>query len=316
LAFLTAGCSLRPIPEDVTRNNTYQIAQRIRCEFREDLRYLLVAGLRDPERSTPASIAAAEALTAGAVDYKDFFDKVLPSIGPPIRTMIERYRKGAIGYEFEFDIEDSDKQDGSLTLTDPLSRGSLTLGLTAKNDRKRHTKRNFSLIDTYEDLIVSGPMARVCAKLGERVEATNGQYPIDGQLNLRELLDTFISLTQSGNLVGRQAPTQDVPTLADTITFTTELTSGVNPKLTLKALGSQAQVTDAGLNMTRGRKDIHKVTIALTLPPSQRPPTIAQLRGRSEQELARAAASAELDRQRQLALFADQVEIKRLLLGR
>lgn len=311
-SLVLAGCSIRPIPDDVTRHSTYQITQRIRCEFREELSTLLIGALRSPDFSTPKNRLVAEDLHSGRLKFKPFFDSVLQKLDDPIRKTIQRYRAGAIGYDFDFDITQDDNKTASLGLTSPLTRGPLLVALTAKDDRARQNKRTFRVIDTFETLLVSPIMDRVCSDGKVEVAHKNERYPIDGKINLGEMLDSFISLVQSGNLVGTTgAPL--VPTFADVITYTTTISGTLNPKLTLSTAGSALQLTGAELNALRQRKDIHKVTIALTLPSEGKPLTVAQRRGADE---AAAAAAFELDRQRVIAIDADTTAIRRSLLQR
>ncbi len=312
---LLAGCAIRPIPDDVTRHSTYQIAQRIRCEFREELSTLVINALRSPEYSTPKNGLVADELQSGRLKFKSFFDDVLSKVEGPIRTTIQRYRSGAVGYDFDFDITQDDNQTASLGLTNPLTRGPLLFNLIAKDDRGRQNKRTFRVIDTFETLLGSTVMARVCA--GDKIEVghASGRYPIDGKINLGEMLDSFISLVQSGNLVGTTAAPL-VPTFADVITYTTTISGTLNPKLTLAAAGQALQVTSAELSALRQRKDIHKVTIALTLPSEATPLTVAQRRGANEAGAAASAAASELDRQRVIAIDADTIAIRRSLLQR
>jgi hypothetical protein len=56
------------------------------------------------------------------------------------------------------------------------------------------------------------------------------------------------------------------PTMVDTLTFTTTVSAGVNPMIMLTPIGTAMQLTNASLNFTLQRQDIHSVTIGLGLP--------------------------------------------------
>jgi hypothetical protein len=304
-SIVAAACSIRPIPPDVTRHSTYLIAQRIRCEFRVAIKDLVQKALIQEYRGI------ADELADGRLGYDAFFKKRLVTLDPVTRGMIERYRAAVIAYDFDFDISEENNLSGGIGLTDLLSRGPLTLGITAKDERKRQDKRNFKLVDQFEELTTSPVMDRVCVRDGLSIADRNHSYPIDGSLNLAEMLGSFISLVQSANLIGDSGNATSIPTFADTLTFTTTLSGTINPKLTLTPAGSALQISSAELSVTKARIDTHKLIVALTLPSAAGPRTVAQ----SRSELERAAVF-ELERQRVKAIDADTEAIRRSLLRR
>jgi hypothetical protein len=311
-----AGCSIRPIPQDVTRHTTYNIAQRIRCEFRDALGDLVVATLRRSKEN-----GLADALVNGTIKYDTFLKTHLARVELTARTLIQRYSGGAIAYEFEFDIIEENKLSGAIGLTDVFTRGALKLPFSAASELKRQDKRNFRVVDVFSDLLSNPLMEKICAGEDIQLDEKNIVYPIDGAINLREVLTTFISLVQSGNVVGdSKGNTQSVPTFADVITYTTKFSSGLKPKLTLSAVGASLQVEGVDLDASNSREDAHKVTVALTLPSAAVPLTVAQKRGAAESaERATSASRAainELERQRIKSIDADTGEIRRRLLLR
>jgi hypothetical protein len=316
MIIIGTGCSIRPVPQDVTRHTTYNIAQRIRCEFRDALGDLVVAALK---RSKEDQVA--DAIVSGVIKYDTFFKTHLAKIEPTARTIIQRYSGGAIGYEFEFDITEENKLTGGLGLTDAISRGTLQLPFSAGSELKRQNKRNFRVVDIFSDLLSNPVMERVCGGEDILLDGQNWVYPVDGAINLREVLTTFVSLVQSGNVVGdSNGSTPAVPTFADVITYTTKFTAGVKPKITLTAVGASLQIEAADLDASKSREDKHKVTVALTLPSAAGPLTIAQRRGAAESaervaSTSRAAIN-ELERQRIRSIDADTEVIRRRLLLR
>lgn len=95
----------------------------------------------------------------------------------------------------------------------------------------------------------------------------NYLYPITGKIGLDELIRTFVQLTETGNLVkGKEAPD---PAVIDTIEFRTKFFGTVNPKLELSPLGRGTEVVSANLKGDVSREDMHKVVVAVSLPPEK-----------------------------------------------
>jgi hypothetical protein len=261
----TAGCAIHPLPEDVSGYNTYQIVSKIRCEAREAVRKIAVEYIR---RRNPHIAAGLENRT---IRYKNF-DRNLVDL----RTQVglERYDRGAIAYDFTFDITEKNNVTANADLTRFLSRGPLNIGLSAGNERERQNSRNFRIVDTFEGLI-NLDSDDYCRYYEERANFT---YPITGAIGLSETIATFVSLNDAGNLAGQEG--SNIPALSDTIEFTTKISGGVNPIITLSPLGRQLQLVKAAFDANVSREDIHKVVVAVTLPPDPTEQEVAIVSGR------------------------------------
>jgi hypothetical protein len=121
--------------------------------------------------------------------------------------------------------------------------------------------RNFSITDTFAELTAPNN----CAK---DPRARNYGYPITGDIGLGEIVRTFVDLNEFQHLSGKPGGDK-VPVLADTLAFQTTISSSVAPKVTLSPVMNRFQLADAGITGSASRTDIHKVIIALSLPPTK-----------------------------------------------
>jgi hypothetical protein len=200
-----AGCSIHPLPDDVTRVSTYDIAQQIRCE-------------------------AARA----------------------IKELAPVYSQSVIGYEFEFHITEKNNASAGATLTHPFLKAgnNFSLALSAGANKERDAVRNFKIVDSFDDARRSDCSRETLQK--------NWVYPIAGDIGVYEVVATFVQLQAAENPQGGE-----MFTFADKLTFTTNLSGGVAPTLTLNAFPGRTRLTSASANLSASRKDIHTVTIVL-----------------------------------------------------
>ena len=85
------------------------------------------------------------------------------------------------------------------------------------------------------------------------------------QWTLTEIVHTFAVLSLFSNLdgPGHKGP----PTMGDTLNFTTKISGSLAPKVVLASAFRGAQIMDASLTASTSRTDLHKVIVALALPP-------------------------------------------------
>jgi hypothetical protein len=283
------GCSTHPLPEDVTPLNTYQIVQKIRCEVRDSLRSFVIGALK---RSDP--IVAAD-LKSGKRSFDSDFSKQLTQDGS---ATLQRYEKSALAYEFVFDMTENNTAGGNIGVASILSRGPLTFTASAGAAKTRRNKRNFRIVDSFGRLVRTLP-DRICENI-EKGE--NAAYPITGTIGMSEVIKTFLDLNQSGNLSGAQ-----IPTLAETLEFTTRLDVAAGGGVKLEALGRKTRVSDAALSASAFREDKHNLTITVSLPmpgEKDRPATIFEKR-----------AFDELERQRILEIDDEEIRARRALIN-
>jgi dihydroxyacetone kinase DhaKLM complex PTS-EIIA-like component DhaM len=153
-------------------------------------------------------------------------------------------------------------------------------------------------------MIKSRSLVAYCAGTGGY---KNWRYPIAGDTNIYDLVTNFFNLNQSGNLYGTKDKDKDLaPTIADTIQFTTKTQANADPLLILNRVGSKFLPTDLTLNLDNYRQDLHKVIIAISLPPDKGGFTSAKLIAAGSRisggtEGSRALGATELDRQQSIA---------------
>lgn len=266
-AFL-AGCAIRPDVKDVTGVDTYEVVRRIRCEMRDSIRAFAIGTIRRHDRNYP-HYAAQLATDAG---FRTFD---LARLDPDARALVERYDDTVIGYAFEFDISEDNTLSASLGLGRILQRGPFGIALSGQHNRTRQNKETFRIIDSFVRLSrgvsddYCGPAARPG---GAHV------YPITGRLGLGDIVKKFLDFNQSGNLAGPAGGTA-APAYNTEITFTTLVSGKINPTVQLAAIADTLKITGAGAASEVIRQDIHKVTIAFSLPDKDlRKPTIAEER--------------------------------------
>jgi hypothetical protein len=240
------------LPQDVARFETYQIVAKIRCEMRDAIRGFAIKTI---EVTNPD---IAESLNNGSISFRNLDRK---SLHPDVQRVIDKYDHTAIAYEFTFDITETNDASANFDLLGTFSRGPLKVGLKAGNERERQNKRNFRVVDTFEKLAVA-VSDEYCTGLSA---GKNWLYPITGSIRLDELVGAFLDLNQSGNLSGKEG--KDLPTIADTIEFTTKLTGSASPSIELTPVGRGFELVKAGFGGDVSRTDVHTVVIVLSLPP-------------------------------------------------
>lgn len=290
------GCSVQPLPQDVTGYNTYQIVSKIRCEARDAVRGYAISFIRKKRPDL------ADALKSGRIGF-DSFDR--KQLDPETLKLVDRYAKAEIAYDFSFDITEKNDVGGSADFLRTFSRGPLKLPLTAGMDRERQNTRNFRISDRFGDL-ASKVSDDYCV---HATKEKNWIYPITGHIGLAELVGTFLDLNQSGNLSPKEGKT--VRTIADTIEFTTKISGSAKPSIELTPVGRGFQVTKAGLSFSGSREDVHKVIVALALP-AEEAPRGAKGAGKS----AKAVANEMIDEQIGRKAIDDRRRLEKRLLER
>lgn len=202
------GCSIHPLPDDVSRASTYDIVDKIRCEAK-----------------------------AAVEEYG------------------RKFTNASIVYNFSFNINEENDASAGLTMLDPFRTGTVSLTGNAGSTRNRAGNRNFELIDSFDDL-----RKLKCTRDRE----VNWVYPLTGDVGMYEAVSTFIRLQQADDpRTNDPVPGARIFTFADTLTYTTTLTGGVNASLTLTPVKNQFRVTSANAGLSGSRTDTHKVVVTM-----------------------------------------------------
>jgi hypothetical protein len=275
LSCLVNSCATRPVPENVTRINTWNIVQNIRCEVRQAIREFVISYLAN-EGDAPEIAARLE---SGALTFATFTEKSSTMIDKIADEVIKRYENAAIAYGFSFDMTSSNDLASGGDFIGNFKAGPLTVNIGSTHKYERQNLRKFDLVDSFGFLAASPIMVDVCDS--RQSLPANGMYPISGSLGMEEMVGTFLNLNQSGNLTG----VGGTPRLSDTLTFTTEVSGKIDATLEPISKGAAITIKKVSLNGGGGRKDIHTLTIVMTLPPDDtQPDTIFLQRTRAELE--------------------------------
>jgi hypothetical protein len=205
LSSLLIGCSVHPLPDDVSRRSTFDIVENIRCEAK--------AAVEDHGRD---------------------------------------FQHAQIAYDFSFRINETNDTNVGFSLLDQLKGGNaIRVNTGAQSKLIRDGNRSMTLLDSFEDL----------RKLNcTRDRETNFLYPLTGDVGMYNAVSTFIKLQRADNPGATRTFT-----FADTLTYTTTLTGGINATLTLTpaAVLDQFRFTAANAAATGKRMDIHRVTVTM-----------------------------------------------------
>jgi hypothetical protein len=337
-SFVVAGCSIHPLPDDVTGLKTSEIVRRIRCEARDGVRkkiaeWLIYRGSQDDP------VAA----QLGPIIYNDpraldTFKQDQRKLKPTTLKYINYFAKSVISYNFTFDMTELNNLDATADFTKVFkSTNSIdTLALGAGLDRSRENVRTFTISDSFSVLVYQLNASTYC---DGATHDPNFIYPITGKVGIDEMIDTFVDLTIFGNLGASSsgsssstasksssnsssenvlnaqasvskpshAAQQDSDTtggtsaMGDTITFTTKLSGSATPKVVIAPVTSG--LADASIAAALSRTDVHKLIVGMSVP------TPTDLTGTSQRSLLTqiAASTGSTPKERSLEMIAQQI---------
>ena len=249
-----AGCSIHPLPDDVTHLRTSEIVHHIRCEARTAIKRAIIDYFRKVNLTEFVDQLDQNLLPLEQLDLH------LREMPATVRTNIIKYEPAAITYDFTFDITEQNTVAAELDFVNLLSHGTFSMPSKGTSDLQRQTVRLFRVNDTFGELIQL--RSSRCTEDGS---PENFVYPVSGSIGLREMIETFVDLNEFQRLTGAK-DTDTVPTMTDTFNFQTTINGSVSPQVTLTPLNHLFNVSGASLTASALRKDIHKVIVAMSLP--------------------------------------------------
>ena len=266
-ALLSSGCSIHPVPADVTGVDTKDIVKQIRCETREALADEIKAQLKKwAAAGSPEAETLSRRYESDPAAIEDFHPGLFP--GPSyvqVRSFIKLFADSAIAYNFDLTMTENNDLTADVNLLKPLTTPRFTLGISAGALRKRTNQRTFTITDTFGYLV-----ARLNRKnrYGERycdgkIVRENYVYPIAGRIGVDKTVTTFLELTVFGSLGGEEG--KGPPTMADMLTFTTAISVSASPKIEFTPVTNNFQLANAALTASADRNDKHEVTIGLAI---------------------------------------------------
>ena len=147
--FIVGGCSVHPIPDDISRETTFSIVNNIRCEVKNRVRARLQDLLEHPKNHPKVRQIPAEAV----LDPRNV--NTLVNYAPEIAAKISKYGAIIIGYSFDFDITESNLNSGTLDFELPFTNTNFKLSATGGADFTRKAQRTFAIADSFGDLTLA-----------------------------------------------------------------------------------------------------------------------------------------------------------------
>ena len=273
--FLTS-CTLHPLSENMARDDTYKIVQKIRCEAKDAVKKVVVDLFLNSNselgRELGLAIEKDEILLSeiNPRDKKSKYFHLFKKLPQRARILFLRFADAAIAFDFTFTISENNNNMADLSFRNPFFGGLFSLNIKGGHENKRQNKRNFLIVNTFEELHTDEFLSNeACDKVV--VNHQNLAYPITGNIGLAEVVDTFTRLSVHGGLAGNPKLTgkpkpDDVASFADTLTFTTKVFGQADPKITLSPMTAGFELIEAKGTLASDRQDIHEVIIALRLP--------------------------------------------------
>jgi hypothetical protein len=267
LAATSGGCSIHPLPDDVlsARLDTVSIVHRIRCEARMAWKLAIADYFQNTEQF---AVASPTYQVGGQLRNNEFLfvdlNKHLSGVDPQAAGNVRLYEQAVVGYDFTFDMSEDNGYTAQVDLLQLFTSGTTGVGLKGGADFQRQTVRVFRTSDTFEGLM------HLDEKLdcGDQRPVIDYTYPVRGNIGVGEMLKTFVQLNESEKLTGAKQGDK-VPVMSDTFNFQTTLSGSATPAITLAPIGHRYGLADANAGFAAMRKDIHKVIIAMSLPPSK-----------------------------------------------
>src|SRR3972149_6239616 len=262
-AALLAGCSVHPIPDDVSPLSTEEIVRGARCEMRLGVLEQIVKRLKSRGIAgwEPKNLQTKEDWTRFAGWLKGHIAKH-PADADLYADLI-KYGQVSVAYDFDFSIMEHNNLVSSLAFKLPLAQSTFDLSAGGSLNKTRDGKRKFKANDTFAELVTRDTW---CA--GFKPRDKNLLYPITGEIGLRKVVETFIAISEQGGGEGQ---------FVDTITFTTTIKANLGPSLKINPVPNSFRLVSATATIDADRTDVHKVIFSLAFPiaPKSKPEAVA-----------------------------------------
>ena len=240
VAIALAGCSTRPIPDDVSQVPTEDIVRSMRCETKHAVRDRIAFELGKIEASDIEAEHVLDPVNLAHVRKRN----------PKLAAKLLAYGASSIAYRFEFSISEANDATAALGLKIPFTTTAFDLAASGEFKKQREGLRRFETVETFADL------AKLpCADFVTRDR--NLIYPVTGSIGMAKAVHTFVELTEFGGAKGE---------FTDTLTFTTSISGSLKPALTLAPVPSSFRVITASGELSAARIDKHAVTISFAFP--------------------------------------------------
>jgi hypothetical protein len=250
------GCSIHPLPEDVTRYNTARIVHLVRCEARAAVLQEAINIVN--WKNTHPEVVGEDTLRR--------FD--LRKLRPEQFKWYDTLARTGIVYSFVLEGSVVESVMFNADFLKAITNGTVTLSPQAGNSLTRDNIRAFTVSDSFQTLLLLDE--KRCEALGQ--PGPNYEYPITGTIGVAEMVRTFVVMSVTGNLSGQEESLDALslspagqPAMVDTLKFTTAISGGITPKVSVSPLGSGWSIMDANLAGSVMRTDTHTAIIGLGL---------------------------------------------------
>lgn len=253
------GCSVHPIPEDVSPIPTEAIVAAARCELRLGLVEQVKVWFADERPRVNESVINPELVA-------DQLDKMVARYNVD-REDWQEYLDIAIAYDWSFEISEANRADSSVGFKLPFvnpgsldvgASGSLTLGRSAKRTFKSQDKFSNLLRESWYNFCNDKDRSSKPGYYNTPVPRDpNLLYPITGSIGLANAVTSFLRIAvQEGAL----------DTFTDELAFTTTWDGKAGASVTLSPVPKQFRLVSGSANLAGTRVDLHKVKISLAFP--------------------------------------------------
>lgn len=250
------GCSIHPLPEDVTPYTTARIVRLVRCEAK-------AAVVQEAIKIINWKGSHPEVFDEGSLEHFN-----LNKLSPGQFKWFDVLRRTGIVYSFALEGSEMESVMFSADFLKAITGGTVTLSPSAGNSLTRDNIRAFTVSDNFA-LLLKLENHR-CDELGH--PGPNYEYPITGRIGVAEMVSTFVQMTITGDISGQEPSLSDLnvspaglPAMVDTLKFTTSISGGLTPKVSVSPLGSGWSVMNGSLAGSITRMDTHTVIIGLGL---------------------------------------------------
>jgi hypothetical protein len=255
LAAGLGGCSLYPIPDDVSPFRTEQIVRYGRCEVRQAVLDHMIRRGMITEQMTTKDIGS-------LIEATKKKEKANPKSLTENENQLLRLTKVAIVYSYDFNITEKNNASAGAGFRFPWSTGVLDAGGSAALDLTRVGSRVFGTEDDWDELITKSSL---CDQQPWHRPA-NVLYPLTGSIGFDSLtgsigvgrvVETFIDIDLQGGAKDN---------FVDTLTFTTSVSGDANASVKLDPVPEKFRLVSANAAIGASRLDTHKLTVSLAFP--------------------------------------------------
>lgn len=255
------GCSLYPIPDDVSSFSTEKIVRYGRCEMKDAILAYMVEKRIIPFPYAEDQIKKQIKATQKLKDNKKTLSRE--------EEQLLRLAKVAVVYSFDFNITENNKAGADAGFRLPWSTNVLDVGATGALDLTRQGSRVFGTGDNWDELITNSSLCdnypgRRPANIVYPLTGSMGVHPLNGSIGVGRVVETFIDIDEQGGAKDN---------FVDTLTFTTSVSGDANASVKLDPVPNQFRLVSATAAASASRVDIHKLTLSLAFPQEDPPPT-------------------------------------------